>query len=191
MNRRMWIGAASIGSVLVVGTVGAFVTGQNSGRFRAVAGEIRRNPRTTPATPEDIQSQLRDLDKPIPNYTIEPIPVRGIIKARTQEQDQLFQEAAGVLSNVLPEPADRLNFFSWLDRADSPLTRYGWSGFVQDVRPSPAGWLITLWVSPKVSRFGGAAVVSNRFGEEYLWAAGEVQYVRGYPLTEAEPSFAW
>lgn len=180
MNQRLLLAVATmVGLILVTGFAFSFAVGtlQQRGAGDAAGGS------------PNLQAQ----EPSEPYYTVEPIPVGGNVKARTEQEEQIFQQAAEMVRRAQPVPAERHQFYDWLNQPDSPLRWVGWGCFVQQVTPTPEGWRITLWVTPFATRYGSIATVFNRFIEEYLWSNGELQYVRGYgdPRIGVEPAYAW
>ena len=150
-------------------------------RFRLVTSAIPR-PEQFPPPPD-----------PATVYTVEPIPVRGIIKPRTPEQDREFVSAAAIVAKARPIPDDRIRFFGWMDKPDSRATFAGWWAFVQGVETTPEGQIITLRVSVQARDKAGDQIgIMNNFIEEYRWSEGRLQYLKGYtcPIIGAEPSFS-
>jgi hypothetical protein len=105
-------------------------------------------------------------------YKVEPIPIRGIVLPRTEQQEKAVQAASDIVAKLRPIPEDRIRFFRWMNGADSPVVFAGWSIFVQQVVPTPQGQLITLRVSALSNSRDGSPVnsVMNNFIEEYLWS---------------------
>jgi len=137
-----------------------------------------------------VKDPLRNLSPvPDPNtlqamqntYVVSVFKSGGVIKTRSEEQEKTAKEAASVVTRNKPIPNDRVRFFSWIEREDSPVTFAGWTQGIAEVKDTPEGRLIVLWASPLVqSRVdSGPASVMNMFVEEYLWANGNVRYLRG------------
>jgi hypothetical protein len=123
-------------------------------------------------------------------YKVEPIPVRGNVKPRTEQEDRLLKEAAEVVARRLPVPEERVQFFSWMDKPDSRVKFGGWWAHVLQVTPTPEGWRITLRAGVFANLDGGGpAAVHNWFIEEYLWSNSTLTFLKGDadPVTGAEP----
>ncbi|AGA28432.1 hypothetical protein [Singulisphaera acidiphila] len=178
MNRRKIIVVVAAGFLLASGywVASAASKRRTASRARGWVAESTLIP-----DPERL-AEFQGLNHPARLYTVEPEPVRGKVKARTPEEDQRFREAATIVARARPLPPDRLQYFSWVDREDSPLRIQGWSAFVHQVSPLPGGWAITLKVWPKATRKGGVGVlVYSTYFEEYTWtqADGVLDYVKG------------
>jgi hypothetical protein len=192
---------ATICAVLIIGSVATVAANQARWGDQAAPGWANRKPMPTDTTtPADhgvrvIPSPLAELQAkmadPTKTYTIEPVPIHKYDTPRPPREERLLQAAATALRRVRPMPDARLQFFGWLDRPDSPLTRYGWHLSVQKVTPTPGGRLITVTVIPQVTMGGGHAEVFNSMAEEYLWSDDQIQFVRAYPLTNVEPMYGW
>lgn len=124
-------------------------------------------------------------------YNVVPIPARGEDQFRTPRQDRDIQEAVKLINQLRPIPEDRIRFFSWMNADDSTLNFTGWWIFVKDATAIPGGWHITLQVCATAQfKDGGSANVNNVFLEEYRWADGNLQFLKGYPhpRLSSEPS---
>lgn len=183
MSRRIVIGA-SAGAIMVAGIAVAYATALAAQRGGKAAAQRHG------VGAEFIPPAWRLARDPSKVYTVEPMPVRGEVKPRTQQEERLLEQATEIVARLRPVPEARLQFFSWIDQADSPLTVTGWGVFVQQVTPTPEGWLITLQVTPSTTRKdGGKANVGNCFIEQYLWSDGTLRYMNGFahPKIGAEP----
>lgn len=191
MSRRIVIATSAAGAILVAGIAVGYATAlatQRGGKAAARRHVARAAEEWSPIPPE-----WRLAKDPSTVYTVEPMPVRGNVKARTQQQERLLEQAADIVGRLRPVPEARRQFFSWMDRADSPVSFGGWGVFVEKAAPSPEGWLITLQVTPFATRPGGGpAMVDNCFIEQYLWSDGTLKYVNGFahPRIGAEPSIS-
>ena len=126
-------------------------------------------------------------------YTVEPIPVRGIVKPRSAQEERDVVAASAIIAKLKPIPNDRIQFFGWMNEPDSPAVFLGWSVFVQQSVPTSEGQLITLRVSTQSMRKDNIMMhVMNNFLEEYLWTGGRLQYLRGYtcPIIGAKPVYS-
>lgn len=184
MRKRLVLGATA----LTLGLVGL------AAAFSTVLSSQKKNVVTNPDAAGIPPAWRLAQDPSVRDYTVEPMPVRGNVKARTPQEEESFQQAAAIILRERPLPPERLKFFDWMSRADSPATFRGWGCFVEQVTPNPDGWLITVWVTPQASADGGAvATVHNRFIEEYQWSNGVLRFVKGYPhpMFGSEPSISW
>jgi len=120
-------------------------------------------------------------------YIVSVLKPGGDIKARTDKQEATARDVAQVISRLRPVPDERVQFFNWVDRADSPVAFAGWSVGIDSVRDVPEGQVITLRSGPQVHSKTDAAriCVMNMFVEEYLWSNGTLRYLRG----KAHPTF--
>lgn len=128
-------------------------------------------------TPEQVAKFQGDNNDPARLYTIEPAPIRAEVKARTPQEDKLFEQATAIMLRERPVPPDRVQFFKSVDEGDFRFKICGWSAFVYNVTPIPGGWGIRLKVWPKVT---ADAQIANSYYEEYTWADGVLTYVKGY-----------
>src|SRR3954451_12260719 len=54
-------------------------------------------------------------------YKVDPIPVRGRVKPRSEKQEQDLKAAAAVILEKKPVPADRVEFFARMFSQKSPV----------------------------------------------------------------------
>lgn len=87
----------------------------------------------------------------------------------------LQKQAAALLARLDPLPAARVGHFAWCERY--PLAYRGWTGSIERMTPSPAGWLIQVRIRPK---FVSQNVrMSDCFVETYEFSQGDLTYVEG------------
>lgn len=184
-GRRLIINVTAVAVFVAIGGYGYLAASAQS-----KAGNKRGGPRskplasavqgTTGLVPDPVRlAELSGLNDPANRYTVVPVPKRGDSRPRTAEEDKLFQDAATVMANARPVPAERIEFFRWVER-DEPMQIYGWSAFVVDVAPIPGGWAVTMRVWPKVTTLdGGGIQVFNFHVEEYALIDGVPNFVRG------------
>lgn len=144
-----------------------------SGRSGTINTRVIRPDPLSLIPPPEAVAQL----SPAHPFKIQPMPVRGDIRPRTPEQDELIDKAVVIMSRALPVPPERKQFFSWANGENLPFGICGWHAFVHDVSAIPGGWLISMTVRPKVT---GGFQVGTAFIEEYSWVDGELGFVRGY-----------
>jgi hypothetical protein len=140
---------------------------------------------------EFLAEQQAALTDPNRTYAVVVQTAIGTIAPRSEEAEKRFQAAAAAIRSVKPVPEARREFFAWVSRPDSPVQAYGWDVTVREVEPVKGGLLITLIVSPRALHGGSHAFVLNKLSEQYLLANGRLHFAGAFPLTGAEPAFAW
>ncbi|WP_244884920.1 hypothetical protein [Singulisphaera acidiphila] len=128
-------------------------------------------------TPEQVAQFQGTNNDPARLYTIEPAPIRAEVKARSPEENKLFEQATAIMLRERPVPPDRVQFFKWVDEGDFRFKIKGWDAFVYTVTPIPGGWGIRLKVWPQLTT---EAQVANGYFEEYTWTDGVLSFVKGY-----------
>ncbi|WP_020467318.1 hypothetical protein [Singulisphaera acidiphila] len=167
--------------VIVIGAFGmllacSYLAVSAPSKKRSPQGPTRPSRKAMIPTPEMLE-KLDGGDDPARRYTIIPIPIRGAVKARTPQEEELFKQATAIMLRERPVPPDRLQFFKWIDEGDYRFKLCGWSAFVDEVVPAAGGWGIRLSVWPQVTT---EAKVINNYYEEYAWADGVLKFVKGY-----------
>lgn len=195
MKNRLLLSA----TLIVLAVVLAALVGTTSAQQRTKQGDSIRRITGKPTRPVEMPAwsipppQILAPPHPATVYKVEPIPVRGIVQQRTPQQEEALKDASVVVAKARPIPAERIQFFAWMNAVDSPVAFSGWGVFIQSVVAVPEGRLITLRVSTLATRKDGGPVgVNNNFIEEYLWTSGRLQYVRGYccPIIGSTPSIS-
>lgn len=171
-----------LGAVAILLTCGYLVAGTPSKkpakkRKPAPKAELHLPRESFIPTPEQLALLDGNSNDPARLYTIKPAPVGGDIKARTPEQERLFDLATAIMRRERPVPPDRVQFFKWVDEDNFHFKIKGWSTFVYHVTPIAGGLGITLKVWPKVT---SDAIIANSYYEEYAWVNGIITYSKGY-----------
>jgi|GEM_PF-1744761 len=183
LNWRVWKMIANVHgiSILVVGLTlpPSTVSAKPSSKSKTKVNDPLRN-----ASPTPPPGVLQAFQNP---YIVSVFKPGGDIKARTDKQEATAKDVAQVISRLKPVPDDRVHFFNWVDRADSPVVFAGWSVGIDSVRDFHNGQVITIRSGPQVHSKTDAAriTVMNMFVEEYLWSNGTLRYLRG----KAHPAF--
>jgi hypothetical protein len=117
-----------------------------------------------------------------PRYTVQPgrdFPGQK----RPVEEEKKLTVVCELLMKVKPEPAERLEYFSWMKQPDYPIRFRSWGCILREAKPIPGGWTVKLQAMARATDLTAYPYdVYNRYIEEYeLSESGQIRFVRGYP----------
>lgn len=157
--------------------------GQTTSTHRrgSTVGEAREDPSRSHA-----QAVARQAEKSrtYRGTVIKPLPDSAGVPLALQ------QEIAAAFARLDPQPADRLEHFSWLEDLEGPRlsTRVvEWRGLIQDIAPIPGGLRIKVRIVPELGSERGVASTNDYSEEVYDYTSGSLRYIGEVPEPRTAP----